>query len=59
LISNVLEWHIIVNKANNWEPEIFTTEIGIAHIKNITHEILLSEAIKKRDVFINKPPTLV
>ncbi len=35
----------------DWESEIFTTEIDIAHITNITHETqLLYEVRKKRDV---------
>ena len=43
----------------DWESDIFTTEIDIAHFTNVTHEIqLLSEVIKKRDVvfrFFHKP----
>ncbi len=34
----------------NWESKTYTTEIDIAHITNITHEIqLLAKVIKKRD----------
>jgi hypothetical protein len=51
LISNahITEWELIVNTAITENQRFFTTEIDIAHMRNITHKIqLLSEVIKIR-----------
>jgi hypothetical protein len=49
------ELQLIVNAAITENQRFFTTEIGIAHIANITHEIqLLSKVLKKRDIVFCK-----